>query len=555
VIFKNGILHPGAQPGKSLGNDLIAALTVAVMIIPQCMAYSVLAGFPPIYGLYACLVPLILYPIFGTSPYLSVGPVALVSILLAGGLCLYAKPFTEEYIRLGLVVSLLAGLFQVLLAAFKMGSLVNFLSHPVLSGFTSAAAIIIIMSQIPSLLGIEVERSASIVGIVKNLFSNLGKIESTSALVGCGSLAVIVLLKKIRKKFPGALLVVILSSLAVYLLNLNSVRIVGDIPSGLPSFYNPVKLDYKELWMLVPLSIVIGLVSFVESMAIAKSLGSKNGIYKYHSNQELLALGASKIGGAFFLAIPNTGSFGRSALNESSGAKSGWSSIFASVIVGIGLLFFTKVFSYIPYPVLAALIISAVMKLIDFNVIKHLFSHDRSDFGVLLFTLLMTLFLGVRVGIMSGIILSIIMLLREVATPHIAILGKINDDGIYRNIKRFEEAEVEEDVLIIRYDNDIFFGNAEHFFDTVESELSIRPKTKHIILDLTSVTKIDSTGIIKFHQLIDILKNNDIDVRLAGAKGPLRDRLKSEGVISKIGSDHQNMTIDRAMTMIKDCNT
>jgi len=225
------------------------------------------------------------------------------------------------------------------------------------------------------------------------------------------------------------------------------------------------------------------------------------------------------------------------------------------VIVGIGLLFFTKVFSYIPYPVLAALIISAVMKLIDFNVIKHLFSHDRSDFGVLLFTLLMTLFLGVRVGIMSGIILSIIMLLREVATPHIAILGKINDDGIYRNIKRFEEAEVEEDVLIIRYDNDIFFGNAEHFFDTVESELSIRPKTKHIILDLTSVTKIDSTGIIKFHQLIDILKNNDIDVRLAGAKGPLRDRLKSEGVISKIGSDHQNMTIDRAMTMIKDCNT
>jgi len=334
-------------------------------------------------------------------------------------------------------------------------------------------------------------------------------------------------------------------------MKLESVRVVGEIPSGLPSFLNPITLDINTIIKVLPLSIVIGLVSFVESMAIAKSLGSKHGIYKYNSDRELWALGLSKIGGAFFQAIPNTGSFGRSAINESAGAKTGWSSVFAAVITGVGLLLFTEVFSYIPYPVLAALVISAVIKLIDIKEIKHLFSHDRSDFWVLLITLLVTLTLGVRTGIIAGIVLSIIMLLQEVSTPHIAVLGKIDDDGIYRNVKRFKHAEVEDDVLIIRYDNDIFFGNAQHFFDTIESELSTRDATKYLVLDLTSVTKIDSTGIRKFYQLIHNLQENNIRIHFAGAKGPLRDRLKEEGIISTLGQENQHMTIERAMEKIK----
>jgi len=550
LIFKESILILGKSPGQALLKDFIAAITVSVMIIPQAMAYSVLAGFPPIYGLYACLVPLLLYPLFGTSPFLSVGPVALVSILLAGGLCLLAEPFSAKYIQLGLLVALIAGVFQCLLAVFKLGSLVNFLSHPVLSGFTSAAAVIIIASQATTLLGIEVERSSSIIGMCRSLFYKISELDLMSSVIGVVSLVFIIGLKKIRKSLPAALLIVVLMSILVYFLKLESVRVVGEIPSGLPSFLNPITLDVNTIIKVLPLSIVIGLVSFVESMAIAKSLGSKHGVYKYHSDRELWALGLSKIGGAFFQAIPNTGSFGRSAINESAGAKTGWSSIFAAVIIGVGLLLFTEVFSYIPYPVLAALVISAVIKLIDIKEIKHLYSRDKSDFWVLLITLLVTLTLGVRTGIIVGIILSIIMLLKEVSTPHIAVLGKIDDDGIYRNVKRFEHAEVEDDVLIIRYDNDIFFGNAQHFFDTIESELSARVGTKYLVLDLTSVTKIDSTGIRKFYQLIHSLHKNNISIHFAGAKGSLRDRLKEEGIIAALGQENQHMTIERAMEKI-----
>jgi len=430
LIFKESILILGKSPGQALLKDFIAAITVSVMIIPQAMAYSVLAGFPPIYGLYACLVPLLLYPLFGTSPFLSVGPVALVSILLAGGLCLLAEPFSAKYIQLGLLVALIAGVFQCLLAVFKLGSLVNFLSHPVLSGFTSAAAVIIIASQATTLLGIEVERSSSIIGMCRSLFYKISELDLMSSVIGVVSLVFIIGLKKIRKSLPAALLIVVLMSILVYFLKLESVRVVGEIPSGLPSFLNPITLDVNTIIKVLPLSIVIGLVSFVESMAIAKSLGSKHGVYKYHSDRELWALGLSKIGGAFFQAIPNTGSFGRSAINESAGAKTGWSSIFAAVIIGVGLLLFTEVFSYIPYPVLAALVISAVIKLIDIKEIKHLYSRDKSDFWVLLITLLVTLTLGVRTGIIVGIILSIIMLLKEVSTPHIAVLGKIDSTGI-----------------------------------------------------------------------------------------------------------------------------
>ena len=551
MIGKENILRVGKNPGQTLFKDFIAAITVSVMIIPQAMAYAVLGGFPPIYGLYACLVPLLLYPLFGTSPYLSVGPVALVSILLAGGLGLFEQPFSAEYVQLGLLVSILAGVFQCMLASFKLGSLVNFLSHPVLSGFTSAAALIIITSQTSTLLGIEVERSSSIIDMIYRLISSLSGLDLKSSVIGVTSLFLILCLKRIRKSFPAALLVVVAMSVLVYFLKLESVRVVGSIPSGLPSFLNPITLDATTIIKVLPLSIVIGLVSFVESMAIAKSLGSKHGIYRYNSNRELWALGISKIGGAFFQSIPNTGSFGRSAINESAGAKTGWSSIFASIIIGVSLLLFTKVFSYIPYPVLAALVISAVLKLIDLKEIRHLFSHDKSDFWVLAITLVVTLFLGVKAGIISGIILSIIMLLQAVATPHIAILGKIDNAGIYRNVKRFKEAEVHDDILIIRYDSDIFFGNAQHFFNTVESELSVRKDVRYLVLDLTSVIKIDSTGIRKFDQLIESLHDNDVDIHFAGAKGPLRDRLNDEGLILKVGQDNQHMTIDRAIEKIK----
>lgn len=525
-------------------------MTVVIMIIPQAMAYSVLAGFPAVYGLYTCLIPLVLYPFFGSSPYLSVGPVAIISVLLAAGLCRIAVPMTQEYIILGLFVAFLAGCVQLLLAMFRLGSLSNFLSNPVLSGFISAAAIIIIASQLDELLGIKVERSSSIFGLFRNLFSHIQDSQLVSTIVGVASIILILLIKKIKRSLPAAMIVVIVMSAVVYFFELD-VLLVGSIPAGLPSLVWPVVMDADVFIKVIPLAVVIGLVSFVESMAIAKSLGSKHGVYTISANQELLALGITKVAGAFFQAIPNTASFTRSAINESAGAQTGWSSIFAALIVGGSLMLFTGLFSYIPYPVLAAIVIAAVYKLIDYKEIKHLFSHDKSDFGVLVFTLGMTLLAGVQTGIISGIILSIIMLLREVATPHIAVLGKIDDTGIYKNIERFDDAEVQDEVLIVRYDDDIFFGNAEHFFQTIKKELSLRPNTIYLILDLSSVNHIDSTGIKKFHQLIDNLHNHKIEIHLSGAKGPLRDRLRKEGIIEILGADHQNMTIEKSMEQIR----
>ena len=245
---------------NSLRCDFIAALTVAVLIIPQGMAYAVLAGLPPIYGLYACLLPLIIYPFFGSSPFLSVGPVALVSVLLLGSLCLYAEPMSAEYIQMAIIVSLMAGAMQVLLSVFKMGFLVNFLSHPVISGFTSAAAVIIIISQLKHFFGVTIERSSGVLNNITGLFQNISNCDFSAVALSASSLIGILLMKKIWKPFPSALFFIITGSCAVYFLDLDTVNIIGEVPSGLPSFKIPFPTDYGVFVKLFPLSIVICLI-------------------------------------------------------------------------------------------------------------------------------------------------------------------------------------------------------------------------------------------------------------------------------------------------------
>ncbi len=532
---------------SGLKADLIAALTVVIMIIPQGMAYATLAGFPPIYGLYTCLVPLFIYPFFGTSKFLSVGPVALVSILLISGLSLMAEPFTEEYIQMGIFVGLAAGVIQLLFSVLRLGSLVNFLSLPVLSGFTSAAAIIIITSQLSACFGLTIERGGTVFESLLTICQNLGSSDIPSVFICSLSILFILLMKKVWKAFPSSLFVVVLSSLMVHVLHLNTVRVVGSVPSGLPQLINPFTLDSNTMLSLLPLSLVIALICFVGSLAIVKSLESKHGVHRIDSNRELLGLGIAKMAGAFLQSIPSTGSFSRSAVNESVGGKSGWSSAFAAIIIAVCLLLFTHLFAYIPYPVLAAIIISAVIKLIDWKEAKNLFYSDRADFWVWMMTFLATLIFGIQLGVIAGIVLSICMILKKVSSPHFAVLGKIDDSGIYRNIDRFDHAQTEDDVLIIRYDDDIFFGNAEHFFDAVTSELSQRPQTKHLVLDVSSVTNIDSTGVKKLKLLISIVKQNNIEIHYSGPKGPLRDRLQQEGLFEAIGKSGFHHNIEKTL--------
>ncbi|MEL6989042.1 MAG: SulP family inorganic anion transporter, partial [Bacteroidota bacterium] len=429
---------------------------------------------------------------------------------------------SEEYIQLALLVSLLAGGIQLLLAGIRAGILVNFLSMPVLSGFTSAAALIIITSQLKYFFGIDIDRGSNTFNNIQLFFEKLSATNSLNLIFSISSLTILLLFKKFFRKIPIALILVVISTALVYYLKWDKqLEVIGTIPSGLPSFSSPVILDKEIILKLIPLSIVIAVISFIESMAIAKSIGAKKGEYFINANQELLGLGLSKIIGSFFQAFPNSGSFSRSAINESSGAQSGWSSIMAAIIVGISLLLFTKLFYYIPYALLSAIIIAAVIKLIEIKKAIHLFKTDKGDFLVMIVTFLLTIGLGVQIGIISGIILSLLLIIRKASAPHYAVLGKVDSSGIYKNIKRFSQAEINHDIMIFRYDDDIFFGNTQHFFTTIFEELDKQPQTTHLILDLSSVNNIDSSGIEQIKILLKLLINKGIAVHLANPKGPL----------------------------------
>ncbi|MBT8189871.1 MAG: sodium-independent anion transporter, partial [Bacteroidia bacterium] len=346
---------------KYLKYDLIAGLTVAVMLVPQGMAYAVLAGLPPIYGLYAALVPLLIYPFFGSSNFLSVGPVALVSILVLSGLSFFAEPMSVEFIQLAILTSLIAGILQVLMSLLRLGFLVNFLSHPVISGFTSAAAFIIAFSQLNHIFGVEIPRATNFIVTIVNLIKEIPNFSLTPALIGLGGLAIIMVLKKLKRSFPSALLVVVLSIIIVRIFQLDThgLSIVGNVPSGFPSFEMP-EITLQTLLKVTPVALIICLISFIESLAIAKTLAARHGKFDIDSNKELMGLGLAKIIGSFFQAFPNTGSFTRSAINEQSGARTGLASIFASMFIGLTLLLFTDFFYYLPNAILAAIVISAV---------------------------------------------------------------------------------------------------------------------------------------------------------------------------------------------------
>jgi sugar phosphate isomerase/epimerase len=335
-------------------HDLTAGLTVAILLIPQGMAYAMLAGLPPIYGLYAGFIPLLIYPFFGSSPQLSVGPVAVVSIIVLSGLSGFADPGSEEFIRLAILTAFIAGMIQVILAIFKMGFLTNFLSEPVIAGFTMAAAIIIGLSQMKYILGLSIPRSTSVLETISQLSAHVSQTNILSLVLGAGSLALILLIKKLRKSLPGALLVIIAGTLMVYYFGWydSGLEIVGTVPEGLPrldmSFFAP-----GDIIKVIPLAIIICIISFIESLSISKTIAGKKEGQSIDANKELMGLGLSKVVGSFFLGYPSTGSFTRSAVNNEAGAVTGMSSIFAAAVVGLTLIIFTPLFFYMPKPALA----------------------------------------------------------------------------------------------------------------------------------------------------------------------------------------------------------
>ena len=531
-----------------LRRDLIAALTVAVMLIPQGIAYAVLSGLPAIYGLYAALIPTLIYPLLGSSPFLSVGPVALISIILFAGLSVLAEPGSQLYIELAIMTALAAGIIQCIFSLFKLGFLARFISQPVMAGFTSAAAIIIIVSQLSSLFGLQIPRSSTMLETVRQLCMYAQSIDPLSLSMGLLGILLILGLKHVRRSLPGALFAVVLGTVATWLLlrSGHSVAILAEVPSGLPAFKLGF-LSWSHFVRVLPLALIISLISFIESIAIAKSLAPQNVRTTIDPDKELLGLGMSKIVGAFFQAFPTTGSFSRSAVNEASGARTGWSSIFCGLIIALTLLFGTHLLYYLPRPILAAVVIASVVGLIKPAYFKHIYHLDRRDFTVFLTTFLLTLLLGIQLGVLAGMVLSIFLVLRQTAKPHYAVLGLLPGTNSYRNIARFPEAEVHEDLMTFRYDADIYFGNSEHFINTILDKLNDAPKIKTIILKASSIGHIDSTGIDTFEVLLSELKQRGIKLVLTNIRGPVRDILNHAGLMDAIGAENNYLNIHDAL--------
>ncbi len=529
-------------------DDLVAGITVSILLIPQAIAYGMLAGLPPIYGLYAAFIPLLIYPVFGSSKELSVGPVAIISIMILSGLSGFATPGSADFVRLAILTALVAGFIQLLLAWLRFGFLVGFLSEPVISGFTAAAAVIISVSQLKHLLGIDLDRSTNLFLFLKDLAFHLHLVNWPSLMLGVGSLIFIVVLKKIHKAIPTALLAALIGSLLVYFLSLDQsgVSILGSVPRGLPSF-DLSFFKFADIPRILPLALAICLISFIESLAIAKTIAAKNDHYPINANKELLGLGLGKILGAFFQAYPSTGSFSRSAINNESGARTGISSVIAGLIVGLALLFLTGALYYLPNPVLAAIIISAVIGLLNFPYAKRLFHLDRVDFYVYLTTFLLTLMLGVQQGVFAGVGLSMIMILFKSSRPHYAVLGRLPGSDSFRNVNRFDEAEVDAEVLIVRYDDDLYFGNADHFYESILSEVDRRKNVKILILNAGVISRIDSTGLHHLELLLETLNKKGIRTILTHLRGPVRDLLAKSGLADKIGSENYFLNIKDAV--------
>ncbi|MER3376081.1 MAG: sulfate permease [Allomuricauda sp.] len=524
-----------------LYGDLIAGATVGIMLVPQGMAYAMIAGMPPIYGLYAALVPPLVYALMGTSRQLGVGPVAMDSLLVAAGVGALQLVNTEEYISTVLFLTLLIGGIQLLLGILRMGFFVNFLSKPVISGFTSAAAILIGLGQLKHILGTDFAQSSKIHELVGNIIGSLGNVDLLTLGLGAVSIFLMFLLKSINKKLPTPLLIVVLGILAVVIFNLETkgIHIVGEIPKGLPHF-EPPEFQWDKLGQLMPIAITVALFGFMESVSIAKTVEEKHPEYELDADQELRALGLSNILGSFFQSFSVSGSFSRTAINDQAGAKTGMSLIFSTLIIAGVLLFLTPLFYKLPAVVLGAIIIVSVVGLIDIKYPLVLWKNRKDEFVLLVATFLMTLSIGLMEGILLGVLLSLMLLVYRISKPHMAVLGKIKGTRYFKNIDRFSgDVEVDADKLVIRFDAQLYFGNKDYFKKQLYRQIEKKgPVLKFIILNAEPINYIDSSAATMLERIILDLRKKGIHFFIAAAIGPTRDILYSSGIVDILGEEN-----------------
>lgn len=533
-----------------LKNDLFAGLVVGVMLIPQGLAYAMIAGLPPIYGLYTAIVPTIVYALFGSSRHVSVGPVAMDSLILVAGASAFAIEGTTEYLLLVAALTLMIGAIQMSMGILKLGFIANFLSKPVILGFTFAAAVIISIKQLKYLLGIQLVGIDGLLDEFLFYISNLEQTHIPTLCITIGSLFFLVVVKRVIKKFPMSLLIVLVGMGISYSFNLKDagISLVGYMPSGLPEFSTPKIFDLP--WMdLLPLAVTLALMGFVEIYSIGQRLQSKHKTeYDISANQELIGLGVANVMGSFFRTFPATASFSRSAVNESSGAKTNVASIAAASIVILALLVLMPIFQYLPHAVLGSIIFVAVLGLIDMKLVVNLWDTDRYDFVMLLASFLGTLILGIEWGIGFGVLISLMVLIYKASAPHMAVLGRVSGTNFFRNLDRFDSAVDDEEVSILRFDARLFFANVGSLKSKVEQLVKEKPKMKKLILDAQSMIDIDSSGIEGIEDIVNHLNESGIEFHMVSIIGPVRDKLFNTGLINKVGKEHIHDCIGDALS-------
>lgn len=504
------------------------------------MAYALIAGLPPVYGLYAALVPNLMYAIFGSSRKLAVGPVALDSLILASGLAVMQLTSVEAYIGMALFIALLVGLLQLIMGVLKMGFLANFLSRPVVSGFTSAAALVIAVSQLKYLLGVTFESTGTL-ATLKTLWRHLPGTNFLDLSIGLVSIGIIVLLKRIHKKLPAAMVVVILGILGIYFFSNQdtNVALLGTIPGGLPHF--TMHSFQTPLWTLAfPTALVLAFISFAEAMTMAKAVEEKSNEYYTDANQELRALGISNIIGSFFQSYPANAGFSRTAVNVGEGARTGLASMISAGVVALTLLFLTSYFQFLPKAILGAIILVAVGGLVDLSYPKILFQRRKDEFVLLVLTFLTTLLIGISQGIIFGILFSLLLLVYRTSKPHFAVLGRIQGTDYFKNVNRFsKDIEIVEDILVLRFDGQLYFVNIEYFKKELYRNIATKGEAlKSIIINAEAINYMDSTAVRAVKQIVEDLRAQGIELYIAGAIGPIRDILHISGLADLVGRDN-----------------
>ncbi|MGA1344933.1 MAG: SulP family inorganic anion transporter [Ilumatobacteraceae bacterium] len=518
-----------------LRSDISAGLTIAAMLVPQGMAYALLAGLPPEVGLYASTLPVIAYALLGTSRQLAVGPVAIVSLLTASALQPMFEQGSAGYVTAAALLALMVGLVHLVLGLGRLGFVVNFLSHSVLVGFTAAAAIIIGSSQVKHVLGIAIPSTERLHETLLEVVGALGEVHLPTLAIGGSSIVVLLVLKRIARRLPGALVVVVATTLVTALASLDErgVATVGDIPGSLPALGLP-DLDGGLLADLLATSLVITVIGFMESIAVAKVYARRHR-YDVDANQELIALGGANVVSGLFGGYPVTGGFSRTAVNDAAGARTPLASLITAGLVLVTIAFLTPLFGNLPKATLGAVIIVAVVNLVDIREMRHIAKVKRSDLVGLAIAFGATLVLGIEIGIAVAVVASMLVVFARMSRPHSAVLGRIPGTTSYRNLDRFPEAETTSGVRVVRIDAALSFVNAQHVKRLLLAEGSGIGGPGTLVLDCSGINDLDATGADTLAELIDEFADSPIDLHLCDVKGPVRDVLRRAGLWDRLG--------------------